>query len=712
MTASSPRHRPAAAAAALPAPGAYRPEIDGLRAVAVLAVLINHIDHRWLPGGYLGVDLFFVISGWVVTGSLLRHSHTSWRQFLGAFYARRVRRLLPALVACVLLSSLLGALVIAPQALERLASLRTGLASLVGLSNLYQLRQSTDYFGSSAELNLFTHTWSLGVEEQYYLVYPILVGLCGLVRGRAERVRRRLALLLLLLISASLLFQAHLWASDQAGAAFFLTSARFWELGLGALGCVLLPSLRLGGATGPQGLALFPWIAGLAAAALLVSLVLPLAWQQPATLTAGLASALLLPALALPSPLQRALARPPVVAIGLRSYSLYLWHWPLLVLARWTIGLEGPALAVVLLLIVLVSEASYRWLETPLRRRRWGATNAAAIGRAALLLLLSGAAVLGLERRGDALFIGRHRFNAGPWFDTVGVAGTRLRGDRCNAIPTDGPQLPLAMRRDCRAEASTPRRPPVVPARQPRALAVLGDSHALHLLPLLEQLQQRHGLPVLALSRSACVMPAPGPSVQAGCQGFSQAAIAEALAFTAPSRGTVVLSNYLYGHFRPGGDLARQFRRPDGGLAGDTGANLQAWAAAVGGLAEQLARQGGTLVVVAPTPEQRSRFGHPQLCRTEWFRPVLPAVCRRSSTSRRVLLQDRQPILQALQAQTRRHPNLVVFDPFETLCPGPGDCASDRNGTVLFRDKDHLSAAAVRSLTPPFEALLRRRGLL
>ncbi|MFN6132187.1 MAG: acyltransferase family protein [Synechococcaceae cyanobacterium] len=729
--------------ARLPEPGSYRPEIDGLRAVAVLAVLINHINHKWLPGGYLGVDLFFVISGWVVTGSLLRHSHSSWRQFLLGFYARRVRRLLPALIACVLISSLLGSLLIAPQALERIASLRTGLASLVGLSNLYQLRQSTDYFGSSAELNLFTHTWSLGVEEQYYLVYPLLVGACGLVRGRPERVRRRLILALTALSLASLLLQGHLWTQDQDSAAFFLTSARFWELGLGALGSLLLPALgqRLARRQAAQGLASdgrlplpfagwMPALGRLAFALLLASFVMPLSLLRPATLLAGFSSALLLPALVAPSPLRTLLSHPRAVALGLRTYSLYLWHWPLLVLARWSVGLEGPWLGVVLLLVALSSEASYRWLETPLRRGRWAASNLGTMGRGLLLLLLGGAALLGLERRGEALFIGQHRSNEGPWFATVGVAGTALRGDRCNAIPSDGPRLPAPLVRDCRVSASRP---------GARPIALLGDSHALHLLPPLEAVNQRHGLPVLALSRSACAMPAASPSVQQGCLPFCQAAVEQALAFTAAAAGTaaaapaagdaavpagqsesappepggiVLLSNYLFGHFRAGGDLARQFRRADGSIAADPAANLTAWGESIGALAGRLQRQGGTLVVVAPTPEQRTRFGHPQLCRSDWCRPRLPEVCRRSSTSRAQLVKDRQPILQVLRRQASRHPNLLIFDPFDRLCPAGGDCATELNGSVLFRDKDHLSAAAVRRLTPDFEALLRRHGLL
>ena len=679
-------------------PQTYRPEIDGLRAIAVLAVLLNHLNHQWLPGGYLGVDLFFVISGCVVTGSLLRHSHSSWRQFLLGFYARRFRRLLPALLVCVLLSSIAGSLVIAPEAIERLGSLRTGLASLIGASNLYQLRQSTDYFGASAELNLFTHTWSLGVEEQYYLVYPLLVGLCGLVRGAPGQVRRRLRLALALLIPASLLLQWHLWSTDQSAAAFFLTPARFWQLGLGAL-CWLLPARWLDA----SGHRLAQAATLLAFLLLLGCFTLPLSWQQPATLAAGVLSTLLLLGLASPSPLRQGLCHPALVGLGLRSYSLYLWHWPVLVLARWTVGITPATLAPLLLLIGVFSEASYRWIEQPLRQRAWASSQLGTILRGGLVVGLAGGAMVLLEGAfGRSLFLGSKRPPEAPWFEQVGVAGSSIRGDRCNAIPTDGPELSAAMASRCRSSGPGPGGP----------IALLGDSHALHLLPLLEQLHQRFGSPVLHLSRSACAIPAPGPSVQAGCQPFSAAAVDEAVAFTASQPGApagiVLVSNYLMGHFRPGGDLHRQFRTPQGAVQANTALNLAAYGQALGSLASRLAAQGGAVVVVAPPPEQRSRFGHPQLCRSEWFRPSPPPQCQRSSTSRAALEADRAPILAELRRQAAAHPNLLIFDPFPLLCPAGDGCSTHQGDQGLFRDKDHISKAAAMQLLPSLEQIIQQ----
>lgn len=154
---------------------AYRPEIDGLRAVAVLAVFINHLNHQWLPGGFLGVDLFFVISGYVVTASLARRKETSWRQMLAGFYTRRFRRLIPALLLMVAITAIIFSAFVSQSDATYGQSIRTGLTSLLGASNLYLLSQDNNYFDFGTQFNPFLHTWSLGVEEQFYLLWPLFV---------------------------------------------------------------------------------------------------------------------------------------------------------------------------------------------------------------------------------------------------------------------------------------------------------------------------------------------------------------------------------------------------------------------------------------------------------------------------------------------------------------------------------------------------------
>lgn len=149
---------------------AYRADIDGLRAIAVLAVIANHLPGHFLPGGFLGVDVFFVISGFVVTGSIASRKLNGFYAFYTDFLHRRVKRLLPALVTCVLLTCVAVEL-IDPFPRE---SLKTGVYALFGVSNIYLYFAGLDYFAPSSKFNAFTHTWSLGVEEQFYLLFPLV----------------------------------------------------------------------------------------------------------------------------------------------------------------------------------------------------------------------------------------------------------------------------------------------------------------------------------------------------------------------------------------------------------------------------------------------------------------------------------------------------------------------------------------------------------
>ena len=186
-------------------PKAYRPEIGGLRALAVIAVLINHLDPHWLPGGFLDVAIFFVISGCVVTSSLLARQDENRWQFLRGFYGRRVRRLVPALVVNIIVVSMLYTFFVSPLDDFYAPVMRTGTAAVLGAANLYLMKQGSNYFATDNFFSVFMHTWSLGVEEKFYLIWPAILLLCGLgVVGAGARGLRRLKILSLVLMVLSL----------------------------------------------------------------------------------------------------------------------------------------------------------------------------------------------------------------------------------------------------------------------------------------------------------------------------------------------------------------------------------------------------------------------------------------------------------------------------------------------------------------------------
>ncbi|MBB1072952.1 acyltransferase [Rhodoferax sp. 4810] len=340
----------------------YRADIDGLRALAVIAVIINHFHHDLLPGGYLGVDIFFVISGFVITASLAQSSPTTRGAFLIHFYARRIQRLLPALIVCIIVSAILICLVDP----EPIKSLRTGVAALFGVSNFNLLNRATDYFAPATELNIYTHTWSLGVEEQFYLVFPLLMWSSGIFQTPHNA--RRLLYWIAVLCGISVVIFVWIYAINQP-AAYFLMPMRFWELGTGCL-------LYLGLKTHSHFAGFCRTIPlSLPGLTLFAALFVPPQWAVLATITTVISSAIIIASTRPHTITYQVLTTPVMIYIGRLSYSLYLWHWVVLAISRWTIGIHAWTVPLQLIGICAIAAASYHWIETPLRRAQWSSIH-------------------------------------------------------------------------------------------------------------------------------------------------------------------------------------------------------------------------------------------------------------------------------------------------------------------------------------------------
>jgi len=337
----------------------YRIEIDGLRALPVIAVIIGHFSKDLLPSGYLGVDIFFVISGYVITSSLAGRCYSSFAELLLDFYTRRIKRLVPALVFFTLITSFFICVFVSDNAI----SLRTGISSLFGLSNLYLLKQASDYFGASSELNVFTHTWSLGVEEQFYFIFPVLVWFSGFGRHSLNGARN-LFLIMVLLSTVSLIAFVYFSQINQP-VAYFLMPTRLWELGAGCL--LFLASMHkdrfFWSGEKIQPLFIIVIIIGV--------LFVPIQFGVPATISVVVLTIILISCLRPESLAYDLFTSEQLVFIGEISYSLYLWHWGVISLSRWTIGIHWWSIPFQVVLMLILATVSYRYIETPLRRAEW-----------------------------------------------------------------------------------------------------------------------------------------------------------------------------------------------------------------------------------------------------------------------------------------------------------------------------------------------------
>ena len=368
----------------------YRPEIDGLRAFAVIAVIINHFNKDILPNGYLGVDIFFVISGFVITSSLYQRPSKNFKDFISSFYERRIKRLVPALSVFVLIMSITICL-FNP---EPNTSLKTGLTSLFGLSNLHLLKSSTDYFAQSTELNVFIHTWSLGVEEQFYILFPFLIWFSGFGR-QTKNGARNLFLTIGALAIASLIGFLYFYAINQS-AVYFLMPTRFWEI---ASGCLLF----IGFQKRKSSEHFLEKVPSILVLILIVGVMyLPTSLATLSTFAVVVLSLFLIASLRKCTASYIFFTNPKVVYIGLISYSLYLWHWGILSISRWTIGIHWWSLPLQVALMFGLAIASYQWIETPLRKGNWFAKGwkTLIVGGSITITVFAGIYALGKPLKG------------------------------------------------------------------------------------------------------------------------------------------------------------------------------------------------------------------------------------------------------------------------------------------------------------------------
>lgn len=666
--------------------GRYIEPIDGLRAISVLSVVSYHLDETLLPGGFTGVDVFFVISGFVVTKSIFSRREESFARFLTSFYRRRALRIAPALVLFLMVTGVLSTLFVPSAFLSRTNDV-TGIAAFFGVSNLSLWWFSGDYFSPTTDFNPFTHTWSLSVEEQFYLVFPFLAFF--LLRPNGSRASSGL---MLALCALSLASSAALTRSDQSFA-FYMLPTRFWELGVGA--SLFLGLDAIGGRAGRRLARTPPVLVGgltlLSACGLLASL----SWADEARFPFPWALAPVLSAAALiglvtlrPDALgARLLSTPVLTFFGRISYGLYLWHFGVIVLFRWTIGLEAVWQKLLAAALgVALAWASHRFLEVPVRHGR-----RLALRSDAYVLSRAAAAVVAACLLTGSAYLARPAISLSA---TVDDAVWSPRGED------------VLVRGDCevaRLEESAPmgRSVRFVPegcgADPGRRLAVVGDSHAGAYETMLQHVAAREGTPVDVHVMPGCqpfrFREDPEGARDAGCGGFRESVV-EDLEATLSEGDVLLLAGLRVTRFRDqGGERIRENADLDlSPVPGDL-----AEAAAAFEVLEPLIRAGVRVVVEAPKPIFPAA---PFRC-ADWFTRTNPHCAPGFETTRREMEERRARVLASMRAFAAMDPAITVWDPLPRLCPEEV-CSAFLDGEPLFVDGDHLSRRGNLFALPAF----------
>ncbi|MEP7054709.1 MAG: acyltransferase family protein [Actinomycetota bacterium] len=638
--------------------GNRRLDVQGLRAVAVIMVVAFHAGAH-LSGGFTGVDVFFVISGFVIAGLILRDAASDEGFSFKRFYARRARRLLPALALLIGVVTIASLLLQSPAVAQR-ATGRSGVAAALSLANYDIYRTTGGYFDTAAESNPLLHTWSLSVEEQFYLVFPLLVIIALALSVRTTRSKRLRAVFIALAFAGVGAISFGLALKLVHGTvlpgvalpktfAFYAAPTRAWEFVAGVLLAVLLPVSAalprwLTEALGVSGvLALVLAATRLSATSGVpgVATLLPVAGTA-ALITAGTAQG---------GFVSRLLAVRPMVRIGDLSYSIYLWHWPFIVFARLLFGPGRPVAALAALASLVVAWASFRWLEEPIHRgrrlRSWSGLRVAATSTAIAVVLA--AAPYSLVK-----FLP----NSSAVDAYIAAAGHPAQRT------CEFESLEQATTGGCLIEAKNAK----------GTIYLIGDSHAGHFAAGVLSAAATMGWSARVETWNAC------PFILPGCAR----AIPSIEWLRTQPPGIVVLGLQSDGYVRRGEPKSEQ---------------PQIWADALRAFAKPLTEAGHSVLFIDPTPLYNN--WDPRECLG--LRVYADAARCGRTVARADAEAWRAPAVQA-EREVALLPRVQVADFFDHFCDDRR-CYTNRGNQWYAADADHLTNAASESLAGDFQRL-------
>jgi peptidoglycan/LPS O-acetylase OafA/YrhL len=617
----------------------YRPDIDGLRAIAVAAVLAFHAFPEWLPGGFLGVDVFFVISGYLIGGIVFKEVALGTFT-LKSFYRRRIVRLFPALATVLVACLLLGSIVLFDSEYASLA--RHTIAGAFGFVNI-QLWSEVGYFDSASQTKPLLHLWSLGVEEQFYLAFPIAVAVLS-------RRRRAVQVGIAGFAVASFVLGLNLGGYFSSGTIFFIPIFRAWELMAGvilAYSADRFDADRLKNVLAPLGLAaiaasvfifssanistmgaLFPVMG-----TVLVIAAGPLAWVNRWVLAARV-----------------------VVFVGLISYPLYLWHWPLISFVH-ILYPEAGAIARSALLAASVGLATLTWLyiERPVQRF-------AAAHRLVPYALTAASAFVVLAAAGVVARSGQVGWAARGGAVSAFLAPSLANDTKCAIAAWGVPSVSGIL---TRCTDPSPQAGPSV--------ALIGDSHAHHLFAGVERYYAKRGQNVISFSAYGCSL-----FFEAQPEGCSEkyARIWRKLD-ALESVDTVLLSTYTPYLKAENPHYERSVRE----------------------LAQRLTSSGVHLVLMLDVPEVGINPRDCVIRPLQFWRALGDVDC---SVDRKIYDQRVKDYRRTIASALQGVPGVAIFDPAPVLCD-VSRCNIRAGGALLYRDSNHLNDAGSRYLSEHFD---------
>jgi peptidoglycan/LPS O-acetylase OafA/YrhL len=653
----------------------YRPDIDGLRAITISAVVAFHVGLPGVTGGFVGVDIFFVLSGFLITSMLFQEAMQTGQISLQAFYARRVRRLLPVSSFVLIVSIFLAYFFLSPIGYEQLLFARSAAAATVFTSNIYFWKTSGGYFDGPSDQIPLLHTWSLSVEEQFYLVWPLLLILMIRFANRRSIKLRSLVLLVLTMMFVGSLSASIYLSREASTSGFYLMPARVWELAAGAILGVLLhekvilhnPQQRWFAET----YALFGLLAiGIACFYFDTTMSFP-GWVAVLPV-AGTIALILSGFISNKTFVFTLLSAKPMVWLGKLSYGWYLWHWPLLAFFKIeNFGEYDVAQNLIISLIALIlAYLTFRHIENPIRFSRpgWFATNRGTLKMGVLLILATlivTSFLLGLRS----------------------LVQESITSKQVNFAYADFSPLRFKCSRDGSKPLQTLKNPDceIGSKNNPHTIVVWGDSHSDHWMPLIVDYFKNHQ--IIQYSMPGCPPLKGNEQIMVkNCRPFNDQVIAS-LGMNKNIKGIILAARWpAY----VGSTAIQNKQKKDIPIYFDSSATstqeaLDILKVSLDRTLTMISRSDLKILVLGPTPE--FKYSVP-----ECVVKKSPQFCQSSRIENDIY---REKVLSVLQEVVAKYPNARFADAYEALCNGQ-HCPAIKNDQLLYGDADHLTGSGAK----------------
>ena len=677
----------------------YRNEIDGLRAFAVAIVIINHLNENILPSGYLGVDIFFVISGYVITLSLNNRTSNNFIEFYIDFFERRIKRLIPALIPFTLFTGLL----ICFFDENPLISIRTGITSLFGFSNVYLLSNATNYFGLASKLNAFTHTWSLDVEEQFYVVFPLIIWFTGF-GGKKINGHRNLLFTIITTIVFSLVGYLFIYRLNQS-AAYFLMPTRFWEMAFGCLTFLLISKNNI------ISKKLKTINSNITLLGIILVLFIPIEYSMYATILIVLLTALLISNLNSGTFSFDFFSNKKIVHIGKISYSLYLYHWTVIVISRHTIGIHLWTIPFQLLIMYSLAYYSYKFIENPFRDINWSFRKIITLFKSFLLIVLTGGALFLFENKfKNNLYLGNRTksLSEKTYFESF-FKSREWPYKYCSIGPgedlTEIKNIENIFEK-CFVKQTT----------ASKTLFFVGDSHSNTLWIGQEYIANKKNSNFFTFTSAGNLFPSVDYfRVNSNNRDFRKKSHQiigdlEGAIIKKSQKGDIVFINQRYPYyfndnwyeypvskfryFNAKGQVEKRISKEK---------FFNEWLIKLEEFSKELDKKEVKVVLSLPTPEfPNARYKFCQSQKVQWFNNINNKN-KCSYPYKYFASRDGKyyKIIKALRNIDKKNKNFYLFDSLKTMCPDAKCNYSDKNKLLYKNDPDHLSNFSARNIIAP-----------